>query len=138
MKYLFDTSVLLALLNEEDEQHRIAKTVFGDYPVEDWRINDHIYAELLSSLRDIDLLDEAMAILKTFDEVGLQIETIDDNILNKANRYFFKYKNMSFTAALVMAHAFAYNYHLVTFDKDLQIAYATEGGYTEEGEKNAS
>lgn len=123
---MIDTSVWVSLMRRADHNHDKAKQlVFNINPFE-LQVFDHVYFEILTVLRN-KISDEAcIKFINFIKDFKKHIIISSKKIITLANFLFFKYKKLSFTDCLLMASAKTNKAELITFDKELNKAWANE------------
>lgn len=115
-----DTSVWISLLDEEDSCNERARNIVRNICYQDLEIMDHLYAEILTVLRNKISDQQCYRFSNFLKNAGLKITLITREVLNLANFVFFKSSKLSFTDCLLIASAKLSGADLVTFDKNLE------------------
>ena len=118
-----DSSVLVALINEDDNQHEKALKILADIYINRLKLFDFLYIETLSVLRLKKAETDCVKFINFLDYFELALNLSTQETIELANKYFFQFIKLSFTDCLVMAGAKIHKAQIITFDKNLQKAW---------------
>lgn len=121
---ILDTAIWIALLKSDDSCHELAKNLVKNISPEGIWLFDHVYIESMTVLRNKSAESKCWNLRKFFEDSKIQIILTNEAIFSLANSYFFLYTKLSFVDALILASAKLNHLQLITFDKELQKAWA--------------
>jgi len=121
---LFDSSIWVALANENDPQHEKSIGLLDILEQNQISIPDFIFTETLTVLKIKSSLETCSKYLKILKVLNIDIILTETNQYELAYKIFFnEEKKLSFTDCLLMATAYLENGNLITFDKSLEKAW---------------
>lgn len=116
---LIDSSVWVAIMNEEDSQHLKAGDLMQQFFWDQVEVLDHMYAETLNVLRRKSSVDHCRKFVNFLRKRNIPFLLCNNNSLDFANQIFFAHPKLSFTDALLIATAKLYGHEILTFDENL-------------------
>lgn len=116
---MLDTSIWVALLDQDDPCHEKAKNIAGETDTNKLKIYDHIYIETLTVLRNKISESACYRFMYFFKDINQGILLSDNENFSLANIYFFQFSKLSFTDCLLIASAKLNKTEIKTFDKEL-------------------
>ncbi len=119
---ILDSSVWIAFFNRDDSQRNRARKLFPYLNTKEIIILDHIYAEIMNVLRQKSGNNQCIRFKKFLSIFGIQIVLTTRDVMSMANKYFFKFKKLSFTDCLILSSSKINDYNLITFDNALEKA----------------
>lgn len=120
---ILDTSIWVALLDEDDSCHHDAAKIIADIHPEDLHISDYIYCEILTVLRRKNLEFMIRELINFISDFNIKVKFIDQDLFNLASSLFLNFEKLSFTDCAILATAKFNREKLFTFDKQLEKAY---------------
>lgn len=118
-----DSSIWVALFDENDSCHEEAIKIIENLNSASINLIEHIYAEVLTVLRNKKLTNECQKFIDFLKAVKIKIKFLNKNSFTLANFLFFQFKKLSFTDCFLMSTAVLEKAQLMTFDKAIKKAW---------------
>lgn len=120
---ILDTSIWVALLDEDDSCHEEAMKLVENISPQDLYLLDYIYCETMNVLRRKKLEIKIAELINFISDLHIEIKFIDKVLFGLTNSLFLRFGKLSFTDCALLATSKHNHAQLVTFDRELLKAH---------------